>query len=426
MIGSQVLHNEFSNRNGILFIEGTSAAELVSKYGTPLYVTSRRRIEENYKTMHEKFKKHFRKFSIKYAVKANSNPNIIRVLSECGAGADVSNLIELNLAREGGMKVSEMLMSPNNLAKEELRAAANEGATINFDDTGQMKLIADSLPETVCFRVNPGVGKGEFPGTTTAGPEAKFGIPETHIVEAYRQAMSFGAQKFGIQMMTGSNVLDPEYFGASTSRLMRIVSRISGELGINFDFVDIGGGYGVPYRPGEQNLDLDKVAENVHNSMETAMKSSGSEIPELLVEPGRYLVSDSTVLLATVTNVKKYEKTFVGTDAGMNTLMRPALYGAYHPIVVANRMNERQSLKADVVGQICENTDRLGKDREIPEVEYGDIIAVLDAGAYGYSMSNQFNGHGRAAEVMVEQGKERLIRRAENLQDLTGNVIYSA
>lgn len=414
---------EFTTVNGVLNIENVDVNQLAEKYGTPLYVTSESRIRENYRRLYTAFSGCFDKFSIKYAVKANSNPRIISILASEGSGADVSNLNELNLAKMNGISTSSMLASPNNLDREELLSISAEQTAVNFDDVGQLEWISDSLPPVISFRVNPGVGKGEFPGTVTAGPEAKFGIPEDHILEAYSKAKEHGGRRFGIQMMTGSNVLDPDYFTFITSRLFDITRKISNTLGIEFEFIDIGGGFGVPYRPGEKVLPVETVAQKVSEELKKRYSSIDKELPELFIEPGRYLVSDSTILLGKVTNIKSYGKTFIGTDIGMNTILRPALYGAYHRIVLASNMGLENSIKADITGQICENTDRVAIDREMPEVSRGDIIAVLNAGAYGFAMSNQFNGHGRPAEVLVSNGKDTLIRRKENLEDIIRNVV---
>lgn len=414
----------FQEREGRLYLDGLDLVEIASRYGTPVYVTSSGRIRENYRRIYSAFKERYDNFSVKYAVKANSNPHIISVLAGEGAGADVSNLNELLIAEKSGIPAKQILMSPNNLSREELAKASSRGVAINFDDIGQMEIISDSLPSLVSFRVNPGIGRGEFPGTVTAGPDAKFGIPEDHVIEAYRKAKDHGVRRFGIQMMTGSNVLDSGYFGAITSKLFDITRRISDHAGIDFEFVDIGGGFGVPYRPDEKALPIDVVAGEVSRGLKDKFASVGKPLPALFVEPGRYLVADSTVLLGRITNVKSYGKTFIGTDVGMNTLLRPALYGAYHPVSIANKLDHEAKITADVVGQICENTDRIALDRRLPDVEEGDILAVFNAGAYGFSMSNQFNGHGKPAEVLVSDGKDKLIRRRENIDDLLQTVVH--
>lgn len=417
------LPEQFTAENGILKIEGIDTPSLASKYGTPLYITSEKRIRQSYRRLHGAFSQFFERFSIKFAVKANSNPKIISILAEEGSGADVSNLNELQLAKMGGIPIESVLVTPNNLEREELLSISSEGAAINFDDIGQMEFTAGNLPPVVSFRINPGVGKGEFPGTVTAGPEAKFGIPENNILEAYSRTKELGARRFGIQMMTGSNVLDPDYFTFTTSRLFEITRKISSAVGIDFEFIDIGGGFGVPYRPGEKALPVEVVAQKVSEGLKENFLSIGKELPELFIEPGRYLVSDSTILLGKVTNVKSYGRRFVGTNIGMNDLLRPALYGAYHRVLVANRIGSQNKVKADITGQICENTDRIAVDRELPETSNGDIIAVLNAGAYGYAMSNNFNGHGKPAEVLITNGKDQLIRRRETLEDMLKNVV---
>ncbi len=413
----------FTENNGEICVENISLRSIAEQYGTPVYVTSALRIEQNYREIYQSFKKRTDLFAIKYAVKANSNPHIIKILSDLGAGADVSNLTEYELAKLGGMKDSDIIMTPNNMDAGTLKEVSRRKITINFDDISQMTSISDSLPEKISFRINPGRGKGEFPGITTAGPEAKFGLPIERAAEAYKMAMELGAKKFGIHMMTGSNVLDPEYFGSISSVIFNLATQLSKSLGIKFSYIDIGGGFGVPYKPGQQRLDMDTVAESIWEGMKRQFNSADLEMPVLYMEPGRFLVADSTVLVGKVTNVKNYGKTFVGTDMGMSTLLRPALYGAYHHIApVTNNGDNKTAEHCKVVGQVCENTDVIGDDRTLPNLKQKDLLAVFNAGAYGYSMSMNFNGNLRPPEVMVRDGKVILIRRRETVEDLVSCV----
>lgn len=414
----------FNENEGELHIENVSLKSIAEKYGTPVYVTSALRIEQNYNEILQAFRKRLDNFSIKYAVKANSNPNIIRILAKMGAGADVSNLTEYELAKLGGIPDKKIIMTPNNMDAQSLREMSKKGITINFDDINQMNSVKDSLPEIVSFRINPGRGKGEFPGTTTAGPEAKFGLPLEKAMEGYSMAKEAGATKFGIHMMTGSNVLDPAYFGSISSVIFDLSIELSKTLEIEFSYIDIGGGFGVPYRPGETRLDMDKVAENICTEMKRKFSSAGLKMPDLYMEPGRYLVSDSTVLVGKVTNIKDNGKIFIGTDMGMTTLLRPALYGAYHhisPVISGTKGKTIEHCK--IVGQVCENTDVIGEGRTFPTLSVGDLLAVFNAGAYGYSMSMNFNGNLRPAEILIRDGKDILIRRRETVQDIVHTVV---
>lgn len=413
----------FSEKDRELYIEDLPIKSMAEKYGTPIYITSARRIEQNYDNINRAFSGRVENFSIKYAVKANSNPHIIRILAELGTGADVSNLTEYELAKLGGIPDAKIIMTPNNLDVQSLTEISKKGISINFDDINQMKSVLDFLPETVSFRINPGRGRGEFPGTTTAGPEAKFGLPMEKAMEAYSIAKEAGAKKFGIHMMTGSNVLDPSYFGSISSVIFDLSIELSKTLGIEFSYIDVGGGFGVPYKPGQTKLDMDMVAQDISTEMKKSFSLAGLNMPDLYMEPGRYLVSDSTVLVGKVTNIKDNGKIFIGTDMGMTTLLRPALYGAYHHIApVTSSINDKVMDNCKIVGQVCENTDVIGENRSLPSLKIGDLLAVFNAGAYGYSMSMNFNGNLRPAEVLVKNGKDIMIRRRESVNDIIQTV----
>ncbi len=412
--------DHLTDRDGVLHIDGISSSEIAEKFGTPVFVTSERRIRENYRRIHSAFATNRKKFRLHYALKANNNLSIIRILRSEGAGADCSSPAEIFLARLSGFSPEEILYSGNFNSDSELEYAFSSGCVINLDDAPLLgRLLAYGDPSIISFRINPGVGKGKYEGIVTAGPDAKFGMREQEAVSAYRHAIKSGIRRFGMHMMTGSNVLDAEYFPVVSEKLMGIASRISKELGISFEFIDIGGGFGVPYQPDEEALPIEEIAASVVSVFEEALNSNRKiGDPTLVVEPGRYLVCDSTVLLATVTHVKRSYKTFIGCDAGMNTLLRPALYGAYHEVLLANRLGTEKNIVANVTGQICENSDMMAKDRSMPEASAGDLLAFLDAGAYGFSMSSRYNTRPMAAEALVSGGKVEAIREREDFTDL--------
>ncbi len=223
-------------------------------------------------------------------------------------------------------------------------------------------------------------------------------------------------------MHIGSGILEVEPYVLAVDKLLSIAKRIHEEVGISFDFIDIGGGFGVPYKPEDKEFDLTEFAARVVTPFKAKVSEYGLGKPFLCIEPGRYIVCDSSILLTKVNTVKVTpSKKFVGVDAGFNTLVRPTMYGSYHPILVANKLGTADKETYDVVGPICESGDAFAKDRELPIIEEGDLLAVLNAGAYGFSMSSQYNSRPRAAEVLIRQGKSFLVREREQLDNLTSN-----
>ena len=403
---------------GRLALGGADLSSLADRYGTPLYVTDETRIRDNFRRFTDAFSRRWSRFRTYYAVKANNNLAIMSILRQEGAGADCSGIHELQLASMAKFRVEDMLYTGAYNSDAELEYASQLGVTVNIDDVQILeKLARHGMPETISFRINPGFGKAEFDKILCAGSDSKFGIPEPLAKKAYERAKKLGAKRFGIHMMPGSSVLDAGYFGRVTDKLFQIAESVSEAIGIGFEFVDIGGGFGVPYRPGEKELDIERVAKEVTNRFKERFEGS-SHAPYLYAEPGRYLVADSTVLLTRVHAIKVTGKKFVGVDAGMNTLVRPAMYGAYHHMYACCRPGSRKKENVTVVGPICENGDVLAKDREMPVLREGDVIAVLNAGAYGYSMSSNYNSRPRPAEVLVRCGEDFLIREREDITDL--------
>ncbi|MGC8497649.1 MAG: diaminopimelate decarboxylase [Thermoplasmata archaeon] len=419
----QYIFSHFENRDNRLFLDNVDLPELAIKEGTPLLVTSEQRLINNYRTMANAFSRRYNKFQINYAIKSNSNPAILSVFRKEGAGADAASLGELYIAKIAGINKDKIIFTPNYASMTALESALDSGIIINFDDITQLELVKQRKVETVSFRINPGIGAGEFSGIVTGGHGSKFGIPESYSIQSYRKAIKYGAKRFGIHMMAGSNNLDPEYFGTITAKFFDIISKIQDSLKIDFEFIDIGGGFGVPYRPNENPLDMEIVAERIIEQLKDKILNKRSVEPKLIVEPGRYLVADSTVLLGSVTSIKNYDKLIIGTDVGMNILIRPALYGAYHHIVVANNLNEPLKNKATIVGQVCENTDKIAEDREFPDTIVNDILAIFNAGAYVFSMGSDYNAFLRPKEILIDRASEiHIIRERGLYNDLIRNV----
>jgi len=414
------LNNPLEIRNSQLFIDGVSTKDLAEKYDTPLYVISEQRIRDNYKRLHEALTQNYSKIRIYYAMKANSNLAILKVLESEGANIDAVSPGEVFMALTSGFTPDRILFTGTSVRNDELKFLSASGVTINLDSQSQLqRLLKIALPRLVSFRVNPEIGAGHHDHCITAGKETKFGIWEADVIKAYQAAKDAGVQHFGIHMHIGSGILNPDPFLAALEKFLSIAKKVHEQVGINFEFVDIGGGIGVPYKPEEKELDLKVYAEKILSLFKAKVAQYGLGEPYFCVEPGRFLVCDSTILLTTVNTIKStpYKK-FVGVDAGFNTLIRPAMYGSYHHVVVANKMTAENEEKVDIAGPICESGDLLAKDRLLPRIEEGDLLAVLNAGAYGFSMSSQYNARPRAAEVMVKNGKHKLVRKREQFDDL--------
>lgn len=411
---------ELENRNGVLFFDGCDTRQLAEEFGTPLYVYSKSRIQNNYRRLMQAYKAHYPKFQVYYAVKANNNPAIVKILAEEGAGADASCINEILIAELAGVSPEKVLYSGVYNANKDLKYAAQNNARLNLEDLSQLERLSQiSVPKFLSFRINPGIGGSGVEGLIFAGPDAKFGIIERDVEQAYAKAKKLGVKKFGIHMMTGSNILSPAYFEEVVEKLLDIAGPISLKLGISFDFIDIGGSLGVPYRPEEKEIDLDAVAGAVVKKLREKLEFYKMGEPELIHEPGRYLVCDAGILISQVTSMKNGYKKFIGLNAGMHTLLRPALYGAYHHILYANDLNADNDQAVNVVGQVCENSDIFAKDRFLPsKIAVDDLLVFLNAGAYGYCMSSQYNSQPRAAEALVYKGQAFLIRKRETFEDI--------
>ncbi len=407
-------------KNDHLLLGGTDVSEIAGVYGTPTYAIDEQRIRHNCRRLNAAFEKNYKKFKLNYAVKSNNNLAVLNIVRQEGAGADCSCLEELTLASLARFDNDKLLYSGNNNSDFELSQGIQSGAAVNLDDLAILpRLLKFGVPDILSFRVNPGIGQGQYPGLVFGGPDTKFGVEESHVLDAYSLAKQGGVKRFGMHMMTGSNVLNIEYFVSVTRKLFEIVESVSKKLGITFEFVDIGGGFGVPYKPDETALEIEKVGSQVGQTFREYVERKIIGEPYLMIEPGRFIVCDSAVLLGRVHHIKHTaSKTFVGTDIGMNTLLRPALYGAYHHIYIGNRPTSKPESTYTITGQVCENTDVLAKDRQLPQIEIGDVIVVMNAGAYGYSMSSQYNSRPRAAEVLVHDGKMETIRERETVNDL--------
>jgi diaminopimelate decarboxylase len=392
--------------------------DLAAKFGTPLYVYDFERIRKNAARLKQAFMSDEIKTVFYYAMKANSHPAIVSLLNECGFGSDCVSPGELEIALKSGVRPENILYTGNYESMSDLQAAVNSGATINLDDINSLdRLLRIARPELISFRINPGKGRGKFEQINTGGEKAKFGIPHEKAWMAYEKARQAGIKRFGAHMMTGSGILDNEHFPRMLELLLDILGKISHKLGINFEFIDMGGGLGIPYFEDGNELDIQKVGAECLKVFKKKIISLPLGNPELHLEPGRYLVGDAGYLITRVLGIKESYQTFVGLDAGFNTLIRSALYKAHHPIIADGKENDEHLFPINLCGQICENTDIFTVGRPMPKLAEGDLLVFKQAGAYGNVMSMPYNHRLRPAEVAIINGKAIEITRREVMSD---------
>lgn len=417
---TSVWHRVLENRDGFLYIDSVSSLKLAEEFDTPVYVMSERRVRENYRSLYGALSKYYSKIRIYYSAKANTNLTILKILNSEGAHLDAVSPGEVFQALKAGFPPETVLFTGTSVRNDELKFIADSGVTINVDSLSQLKrLLEFHVPNLLSVRVNPEVGAGHHEHVITVGKNSKFGVWEEDVVEAYKIAKEAGVKQFGLHMHIGSGILTVEPFLLAAEKLLKIARLIHGKLGIAFEFIDFGGGIGVPYRPEEKPLDLNLFAEKVLGLYKKRIKEYDLGKPFFCVEPGRFIVCDAGILLTAVNTVKVTPfKKFIGVDAGFNTLVRPAMYGSYHPIVVANRLNEPEEETCDIAGPLCESGDLLARDRRLPKVHEGDLLAILNAGAYGFSMSSQYNSRPRCTEILVKDGEYAVTRERENLKIL--------
>lgn len=413
-------------RNNTLYYGDTPVKELAEKYGTPLYIINEDIIRARYRKLSETLKKYYSNVRIHYAVKANTNLAVLKILHEEGCYADCVSPGEVEACLRAGFKPEEILQTSNNWTDEELEFALEKGIMINLDAISHIKRLSAICKEKnielplLSFRVNPYFGAGHHSHTITAGPDIKFGIFEKQVLEAYQIALDHGFKRFGIHMHIGSGILEVEPWKKAINKFFEIVERVVKEKKIQFEFLDFGGGIGIPYKPDQQPLDLDAYAQTVIGTMKQKCEELNLGAPILAIEPGRYLSAEASIIATQVNTYKDTGfKIFIGTDAGFNVLIRPAFYGSYHEIIPVDLHEEREEIVADIVGQLCESGDVTGKMRTIRKVEEKEYLAILDAGAYGFSMASTYNSRPLPAEVLIKRGIEPvLVRERQTIEAL--------
>ncbi len=349
-----------------------------------------------------------------FAVKALPNLRILEVIKNVGFGFDCSSIPELVLSRMTGAVADDIMFTSNNTSEEEFRFSMQDGGSIlNLDDITLLEKLKE-LPHIICFRYNPGE---ERSGNRIIGnpAEAKYGLTRGQLEEAYKKCRDEGIERFGIHTMLISNELDYKYMVETLKMLLDIAEFLSSKLGISFEFINIGGGIGIPYKYEEKDFDLKALGKETDKFFAKFYKKNGY-MPKLFLESGRYMTGNHGVLVTTAINRKDTYKKYIGVDACMSSLMRPGIYGAYHHIDVYGK--EEPDETVDVVGSLCENMDKFAIDRKLPKIENGDILIIHDTGAHGYSMGFNYNGRLRPKELFLgKDGRVELIRREETLED---------
>ncbi len=342
-----------------------------------------------------------------------------------GFGFDCSSVPELILSRQVGGRGDDLMFTSNNTSPEEFKAAAADGGSIlNLDDINLIDKIPE-MPETICFRYNPGAER-DGNGIIGRPLEAKYGVSRDQIIEAYRRARDRGAKRFGLHTMLASNELNHEYMVTTTRMLFDVVEKIQKELEIPFDFINIGGGLGIPYKPDEAPLNLEAMGREISELFQQ-FKATHNYMPALYMESGRYITGPHGALVVTAINRKDIYRTYIGVDACMSALMRPALYGAYHHIDIAGANGSGETEVVDVVGSLCENNDKFAIQRELPVIADGDILVIHDTGAHGHSMGFNYNSTLRPQELLLkEDGSVSMIRRAETNSDYFATLNFPA
>ena len=410
-----------TNEKGNLDIGGADALEIAQKYGTPLYVTDEMRVRDNYRRVQKAFTREYEDFKIFYAAKANTSLAMMKILEQEGSCIDAVAPGEIYTALMAGFEADRILYTGNNVTNDELKFALDAGVRMNLDSVSMLERLA-KIPGAkgtkISFRVNPMVGAGHHDHCITGGELSKFGIMEEEAVKVYQKAIELGFQPVGIHTHIGSGILDPEPFKLAVQVLMDVAGRVHKETGVKFEFIDFGGGLGIPYTPEEGLLDIEKFAVEIVGLYKDKLTEHSIGQPTMCIEPGRYIVGDASYLLTQVNTVKQSYRKFIGVNAGFNTLLRPTMYGSYHHILVADKPEAEPTENIDVAGNICESGDLFARDRPLPDIKEGDILAIMNAGAYAFSMASQYNSRPLPAEVMVCDGAVDIIRERETFADL--------
>ncbi len=403
----------------IPFVTKEQLEDIASRYATPFYLYDEKGIRETARRVNKAFSwnKGFKEY---FAVKATPTPGILKILHEEGCGADCSSYTELLMADAVGFKGDEIMFSSNDTPAEDFQLARKLNATINLDDITHidfLERVAD-IPDTVCCRYNPG-GHFAIANNIMDNPgDAKYGMTREQLTEAYKRLMAKGVKHFGLHAFLASNTVTNDYYPELARILFKVAVKLKEETGASIEFINLSGGVGIAYRPGQPQNDIMEIGEGVRRAYEEVLVPAGMGNVRLYTEMGRYMLAPYGALVSRVIHQKHIYKEYIGLDACAANLMRPAIYGAYHHITVMGKENAPCDHKYDVTGGLCENNDKFAIDRMLPEINIGDLVFIHDAGAHGFAMGYNYNGKLRSAELLLkEDGSVEMIRRAETPAD---------
>lgn len=389
--------------------------KITNHFQTPFHIYDESGIRETGRRLQAAFNE-IETFKEYYAVKALPNPRILKIMQSMGFGFDCSSITELQLCRKIGGHGEDIMFTSNNTSREVFIEAEKDGGCIlNLDDINLIDKVP-TMPELISFRYNPGARRT---GNDIIGNplEAKYGVSHEQIIGAYRKAKEKGATRFGIHTMVASNELNYKYMVQTAQMLLELIAEISAELNIEFEFINIGGGLGIPDEPGIPELDLESMGREI-TALFHDFKKLHSYAPALFMESGRFMTGPHGALVVTAINRKEIYRTYVGVDASMSALMRPALYGAYHHIDILDKEQSAEIETVDIVGSLCENNDKFAIQRDLPPLNDGDILIIHDTGAHGHSMGFTYNGNLRPKELLLTAGNRvEMIRREERSED---------
>lgn len=403
------------------FFGNTNPEKLIKEFGSPLYVYNEKILRQKCRDM--KNLVDYPHFIPNYSIKANSSLQIIKTVREEGLRADAMSAGEIQLLLYAGYKPEELFFVPNNVSEAELRYAVDNGVLVSVDSLSQLELLGKiNRGGKVAVRFNPGVGAGHCEKVVTGGKKTKFGVNIDCVPQVKEIAQKYDLKIVGINQHIGSLFMEGDSYIEGVKSILAVAEQFE-----DIDFVDMGGGFGIPYRKqeGQAPLDLVSFKEKLTAVLEQWTDKYGKKIL-FKSEPGRYIVAESGILLGTVYATKNnYGNKYAGTDLGFNVLARPVMYDSHHEIEVYRKgkpLNNEQVEDVTIVGNICESGDIIAKHRALPSIEEGDILGIMDAGAYGYAMSSNYNMRLRPAEVMIkENGEAVLIRRRDTFEDLIAN-----
>lgn len=394
--------------------------KIAKKFGTPFHLYDEKILNQRCSHLTDTFSK-FYGFKEFFAVKTTPTPALMKIMHEMhGFGMDCSSLGELLLCEKMGITGEDIMFTSNNTSREEFIKAVEMKVIINLDDISLIDHLIEAVgekkfPELLCFRINP--GKVTHGNTIIGNPaEAKYGLTLDQIIPAYKRLQDLGVKRFGLHTMVASNEINAEQFPETVEILITQVIRLQEELGIDIEFIDIGGGFGVNYKPEESPLDIEKISISIEKIFST-LDEKNISYPKLFMEHGRWIMAPTGVLVTKVNSHKNIYRKYVGVDACMADLMRPGMYGSYHHITVPAREGDEREV-VDVVGSLCENNDKFAIQREIPVTQRGDLVVIHDAGGHGRSMGFNYNAKLRSQEILLqENGEAQLIRRKETYED---------